>query len=115
MTVMAGLSRDVPPSHAQNRNRHRANDSVAVGPQVTAIRVAPGNQQVRLRLLGSLAQHLGHVTTADEHIGLDARVLLELCHLLGSVADELLFPPLIDVAAPGPQNSTLAVTLASVR
>ena len=76
------LSRNVPPSHAQNRNRHRANDSVAVGPQVTAIRVAPGNQQIRLRLLRSLAQHLGHVTTADEYIGLDARVMLELCHLL---------------------------------
>src|SRR5579864_2981246 len=49
-------------SHAQNWNRHRANDCVAVDPQVAAIRVAPGNQQVRLRLLHSLAQHLGRVT-----------------------------------------------------
>ena len=66
------ISMNVPPLCAQNRNRHGANDSVAVGPQVTAIRVAPGNQQIRLRLHRSLTQHLGHVTTADEYIGLDA-------------------------------------------
>jgi len=43
------------PSHAQNGNWRRANDCVAVDPQVTAIRVALGNQQIRLRLLHSLA------------------------------------------------------------
>jgi len=41
------------------RNRHRANDTVAVGPQVTAIRVAPGNQQISLRLLRSWLRTLG--------------------------------------------------------
>src|ERR1035438_4328813 len=90
------------PSHAQNRNRDRANDFKAVGAQVTSIRVAPGNQQIRLCLLHSLAQNLGYVPTANEHIRLGARILLELCHLVGSVPDECLFPLFIDIAAARP-------------
>src|SRR5208282_2617401 len=90
------------PSYAQNWNRHRANDCVAVSPQVTAIRAAPGNQQVRLRLLCSLAQHLGHVTTAYKYVCRDAYVFLELCDMLRSVADKRLFQLSIDVAATRP-------------
>jgi len=92
---------DSRPSHAQNWNRHRANDCVAMDPQVTTIRVAHGNQQIRLRLLRSLAQHLRHVTTADEYVRLDAHILLKLCEMLRSVADKRLFRLRNDVTAAG--------------
>jgi len=59
-------------SNAQNRDRYCANDSVAMGPQVTAIRVAASNEQIRSRLLRSLAENLWHITTADEYICLDS-------------------------------------------
>ena len=52
-------------SHVQNRDWHRANDCIAVDPEVAAIGIALGNQQIRFRLLHRLAQHLRHVPTAD--------------------------------------------------
>ena len=66
-------------------------------PQITAIGVALGDQQIRLCLLRSLVQHLRRVTAADEYFRLDAHLLLELCDTLGSVADKRLLPLLIDV------------------
>src|SRR5208282_94365 len=87
------------PSYVQNRNRHGANDCVAMDPQVTAVRVALGNQQIRLRLLRRLAQHLRHVTIADEYVRLDAHVLLKLCEMLRSVTDQRFFPLWNDVTA----------------
>jgi len=72
-----GEGEKVRPSNAQDRNLHRANDSVAVRTQLTAIRVRAGNQQIRIRLLGSLAQHFGHISAANEYIRLDACRLLE--------------------------------------
>src|SRR5271165_6702155 len=88
-------------SNAQNRNRDGANDSVAVGPQVNAIRVAVSNEQIRIRLLRCLAQNLWYSTTADEYFGLDAGVVLKSCDTLGSVADERFFPLLIYEPAAG--------------
>src|SRR5208337_3824713 len=85
------------PSYAQNWNRHRANDCVAANPQITAIRIAGCHQQIRLRLLRSLVQHRGHVTTTDEYVGLGAQMLLQFCDSMGSVADEFIFPLFIDV------------------
>ena len=63
-------------SNAQNRNRNGANDPVAVGPEVSAIRVTAGNEQIRICLLRGLAEDLWHITTADEYIGFNASVLL---------------------------------------
>ena len=42
--------------NVQNRNRHGTNDRVAVGPQVSAVGVATGNQQIGLGLCRSMAQ-----------------------------------------------------------
>src|SRR5208337_2217476 len=69
---------------------------------MTAIRVAPGNQQVSLRLFCSLAQHLGHVTTTDKYVRLEAHILPELSDVLRSVADKHLFPLWNDAAATRP-------------
>src|ERR1700683_518686 len=87
--------------HAQNWNWHCANDCVAVYPQVPAIRVALGTQQIRLCLLHSLAQYLRHVTTADEYVRVYAHVAPKLGEMLGGVTDKLLLPLVIDIGATG--------------
>src|SRR5580698_3556595 len=92
------------PSHTQNWNRHRANDCVAVDPQVSAIGVALCNQQICLCLLRKLAQHLRHVTTADEHVRLDAHVSLKLREMLGGIADKRFFELRIDESAAWPPD-----------
>ena len=81
-------------SNVQNWNRHRANDCVAVGPQMLVIWAAAGNEQVCFSLLHSLAQHLGHVTTSYKLICLDAHLLLKLCQLLRSSSLQTPLPTL---------------------
>lgn len=78
--------------NAEDGNGEGADDVVAVGFEVAAVGLEAGDEEVRMGLLGGLAECFGDVAAADENVGMDAHFFLEMSHLSGSVADELLFP-----------------------
>lgn len=63
-------------SDAKNRNRHCANDGVAVYSQVSAIRITIHNQQIGLGFVCNFANYLRYVATANEQIRVDTEILL---------------------------------------